>query len=108
MHGGFVAGIGLIVIYAVGEFLNRKPTLPYLGILALILPMTLINPYGYRLWTFMMDAAFMPRPYIGEWGPVSWSGPFHVVEGLKIHILAGFFIFVLLTLLVGLKLSKEK
>lgn len=110
MHGGFLTGIGLIIIYATGELLNRRNPLKYLGILALIIPVTLINPYGLNFWHYMIDAAFMPRPYIPEWQPISLGGPFHTFSGIKIHSLAGFVIFALLTLMAGARMliRKEK
>lgn len=108
MHGGFLAGIGLIIIYAIGEALNRRHPLKYLGILALIIPVTLINPYGFELWNYMIEASLMPRPYIPEWHPISFNGPFHIIAGIKIHIHAVFMIFVFLTIIVGVKLLRER
>ncbi|PKN53238.1 MAG: hypothetical protein CVU55_03240 [Deltaproteobacteria bacterium HGW-Deltaproteobacteria-13] len=108
LHGGFLAGIGLIIIYAAGELLNYKNPLKYLGILALIIPATLMNPYGFELWNYMIDASFMPRPYIQEWQSISLNGPIHMIGGMKIHILAGFMIFALLTIMVSVKLLIQK
>ena len=108
LHGGFIAGAGLILIYASGELLNRKNILKYLGILALILPVTLLNPYNWQLWTYMTEAAFMPRPFITEWEPVNLSGPFHSFAGIRVHMLAGFLFFVILTLFTGIKMIQQK
>lgn len=108
MHGGFVSGIGLIIIYILGESCNRRNPLKYIGILALVLPVTLINPYGFKLWNYIIDAALMARPYIGEWQPISLSGPFHTIAGIKVHILAGFLIFAFLTLITVFKLLIQK
>ncbi len=108
MHGGFLTGIGLIIIYALGELLNRKNSLKYFWILALIIPVTLINPYGFKLWNYIIEASFMPRPFIPEWYPINLSGPVHIFEGIKIHILAGFMIFALLTLIAGARMLMQK
>ncbi len=108
MHGGFLAGIGLILIYAFGEMFNRKNSLKYFRILALILLVTLINPYGMDLWSYIIEASLMPRPYIKEWTSISLSGPFHVFGGIKIHVLVGFMIFVLLTFASGIKLFLQR
>jgi len=108
MHGGFLAGIGLVIIYALGELLNSKNSLKYFGILALIIPATLINPYGFKLWNYIIEASFMPRLYIPEWQPISFNGPFHVIAGIKIHIHAVFVIFAFLTILVGAKSLRER
>lgn len=108
MHGGFLAGIGLVLIYAFGELLNRKEHLKYFSILALIIPLTLINPYGWEYWDYIIKAAIMPRPYIGEWSPISLNGPLHIFAGIKIHVLVGFIIFVLLMLIAGIHLLHKK
>jgi hypothetical protein len=66
-HGGFVAGLGLIGLYAVGEGLSGRKYLPILiaGILAA--SVTLINPYGAQYWVYTIQAISMPRPEINEW-----------------------------------------
>ncbi len=67
LHGGFLAGLGLIAIYAAGEALSRRPFRPYAGMLALAALATLINPYGPGYWTYIVRAVTMPRPEITEW-----------------------------------------
>jgi hypothetical protein len=66
-HGGFIAGIGLIGLYAVGEALSGRKYLPILlaGILAA--SVTFINPYGAKYWLYIYQAILMPRPEINEW-----------------------------------------
>lgn len=108
MHGGFLAGIGLMIIYALGELMNRNYSWKYVGILALVLPVTLLTPYGIHLWTYMAEAAFMSRPYIAEWSSIDMSGPVHIIAGAQIHVLVGFAILVLMTLVVGVKLWHQK
>jgi hypothetical protein len=103
MHGGFVAGIGLIVLYAIGEPLNRKSALPYLWIVLSILPITLINPYGFALWSYVVQASVMPRPSIPEWQPISLSGPMQAIGGLKVHFLMGYMVFVGMTLATAIR-----
>jgi hypothetical protein len=53
LHGGFLAGLGLIALYAAGEFLSRRPYLPFLLVFMLSLLVTLINPYGVTYWEYM-------------------------------------------------------
>lgn len=67
-HGGFVAGLGLIFLYVLGEGLARKKiAFSYLkwGIVAALA--TLINPYGIEYWIYTINALSMPRPEITEW-----------------------------------------
>lgn len=71
LHGGFVAGMGLIGLYAAGQVLTRRKFWPYLAVLAAAAAATLINPYGLKYWTYLADAIAMPRPEITEWQPIS-------------------------------------
>jgi hypothetical protein len=67
LHGGFVAGLGLLGLYALGEALSLRPWRPYAGILVLSVLATLINPYGLAYWHYLVRAVLMPRPEITEW-----------------------------------------
>ncbi|EKE02822.1 MAG: hypothetical protein ACD_20C00328G0015 [uncultured bacterium] len=105
MHGGFVAGLGLLFIYALGEFLNKSNYQKYLWILGISTLITLINPYGIKYWPYIFEAVTMPRPLIGEWKPLSiLNGSSHLIYGIEVPTLSGFFVFVFLTALVSIKL----
>ena len=92
LHGGFLAGLGLIFLYGLGEALSRRPFWPYGGILALAGLATLINPYGLRYWSYLTAAVSLPRPEITEW--VSVWGAYQ--KGLFFR---GFFVFSLVLLI---------
>lgn len=98
MHGGFITGIGLIGIYAMGELLNRKNPVKYLIILGMILPVTLINPYGFEFWKYIIEASVMPRPTVPEWHPIRLDGPNQMILGFQVHYLIGSFIYVVFTI----------
>ncbi|MHB8907360.1 MAG: hypothetical protein ACYDAA_00575 [Syntrophales bacterium] len=66
-HGGFIAGLGLIGLYGIGEALSGRKSLPILAAGILAAAVTFINPYGARYWLYIAEAAFMPRPEINEW-----------------------------------------
>ncbi len=67
IHGGVVAGLGLTAMYALGEFLNKKPFKKYLITLAVSCLVLFINPWGYDYIKFLLMANTMKRPYIMEW-----------------------------------------
>ncbi len=67
LHGGFVSGLAIIGLFALGEALSRRQFLPYLMILFACLLLTLINPYGLDYWPYLINAITMPRPEITEW-----------------------------------------
>lgn len=95
LHGGFVSGLGLIFIYALGQILSKRTALPlFLAGCAAALG-TLINPYGVRYWSFMIQAVSMPRPEISEW--------ISVLEALQTRIYelpASIFLSMVLLLLI--------
>lgn len=90
LHGGCVSGIGLIVMYIVGEFLNKKPVKQYLAPLALSVLVLPINPWGFEYLKFLLRASTMKRPDIMEW----WGlfSPFYVTKFLKFKFFALFLI----------------
>ena len=61
-------------IPSIGELLNRRPWKPYVLLAGLCGLVTIANPYGYHYWTYLLQAATMPRPYITEWQPVNLFG----------------------------------
>lgn len=67
LHGGFVAGLGVIFIYALGELLSKQNFRPYVKVFPIAALGTLINPYGLNYWVYLYDAITMPRPAITEW-----------------------------------------
>lgn len=67
LHGGFVVGLGMIGLYAIGEALSGRKYGPYVAIFLAAALITIINPYGFEYWRYMVDAVLMPRPEIGEW-----------------------------------------
>ncbi len=67
LHGGFLAGLGLIFLNAAGEALARRPFRNYLGWFFLAGLATLVNPYGLQYWKYLAQAVTMPRPEITEW-----------------------------------------
>ncbi len=101
MHGGFLAGVGLVCFYAAGELLNGKNFSKYLAILGITLPVTLINPYGFEYWKYILSAATMERPYITEWEAFNPLESFYTGLGFKI-------LFVFLILGYGYKLFKRQ
>ncbi len=87
MHGGFVAGLGILTIYGIGEFFNRKNPSKYFitaGISALA---TLINPYGFEYWKYMIDAITLERIFITEWQPLDLFGSPVFLLGFKVLLL---------------------
>ena len=69
-HGGFLAGLGVLVVYlgvsAAGA--TRREALGMAAVVVLAVLATLVNPYGIRLLTWLVEDLRPPRPEISEWG----------------------------------------
>lgn len=86
MHGGFLAGLGIVALFALGELINRRSPLKYLIILATSGLATLINPYGFKYWSYLLSAVTMDRPFVNEWAPLNFFGSVSQVIGFKIFV----------------------
>ncbi len=97
LHGGFVAGLGVLFLYALGEAFSGRKSLPYIGIGIAATLTTLINPYGIQYWAYTLHAISMPRPEIDEW--------MSILTALKNHVQdVPVFIFLILTLICSVSL----
>jgi len=96
LHGGSIAGVGIIILYAIGEFLNKKPYKKYLIILCFICLVYFLNPWGYKFIKFMFQSAYLDRSWIME-----WQSPFIVNKILiyKIYLILSFICFLIITYL---------
>lgn len=93
MHGGWVAGFGIMMIYALLALLRGDRSGHRVIILVGCLAVTLINPYGYDYWRYLIPAVLHPRPNIIEWQPMPLLGidafiGFRVLFVLAVVILA--------------------
>jgi hypothetical protein len=55
MHGSFLLGPGILLIYAVGEWLQRRNGVRFVMASLVSLLATFINPYGWRLHSHIFD-----------------------------------------------------
>ena len=69
VHGGVVAGLGLVFIYFVGAVLEKKPWKKYFAVLAISSPLLILNPYGVKYLNFLFSATTMTRKFVVEWWP---------------------------------------
>lgn len=67
VHGGCVSGIGLIALYIIGEFLNKKPVKKYIYSFIATILVLVINPWGFKYLKFLFIANTMPRADVVEW-----------------------------------------
>lgn len=68
VHGGFVAGLGLLGTAALSvTLLTPKKALPLWLCLVVSVFATLVNPYGLDYWVYILRATTQERPLILEW-----------------------------------------
>lgn len=101
LHGGCVIGIGLILIYLLGEFFNKAECKKYFYILIPTVLVLLINPWGYQYLNFLASASTMPRPDVIEW----WGlfSKYHVFNYICFKLFATIILFVEVYLLYNSK-----
>ena len=83
LHPGFIAGLGILGIWATVEIAARhltdghpvvaaRPATREIVLLVVASCLaTLLNPYGLTLWGFLRETAFGARPDISEWEPLA-------------------------------------
>jgi hypothetical protein len=85
LHGGFVAGLGVLGVWLLADALRlRGRPSGALVIVAASAAATAITPYGWTLWVFLART-LGPRPEIAEWQGVSLV----TIQGLAYLAVAG-------------------
>lgn len=96
-HGGILAGLGFLGIWAlIHTLLNRAQWLRIIPPVLLSFLAVLINPYGLDLITFLLRTATVPRAEIVEWQPLQ-----------PVSILGGVYLVLLIILIFGLVNSRR-
>jgi len=84
LHGGFLAGLGIFLLWAFAHFAfvrlrARRPGALSLSQVAMPLAVsglaTLLNPYGVELLGFLLRTATVARRDISEWRPIDIMTP---------------------------------
>ena len=70
LHGGFVVGLLWLALVGALEFWQRAPWQKWAIRLALCTLITLVNPFGWRLWESTFRALFTSRQGFAEWAHV--------------------------------------
>ena len=87
LHAGFVVGAGLLALYTLERLIRGlthgqglKATFRQTGHLfatgLAMVPLVLVNPYGWQYVPYLWEAITLPRPEIREWRPL-WDDVHH-------------------------------
>ena len=104
LHAGCVAGVGLLLIYTIGEFLNKAPYKKYFITFIILLLTLSFNPYGLDYFKFLIHASTMTRPMIDEWQSAFFDRSFFSFFKFKIF----FSIFILTAIYTSIKNILQK
>lgn len=90
-HGGALAGLGIILLYAIGEAINKKPFKKYLILFTICALMLLINPWSFNFIPWLYETVTANHYFIGEYQPPSAlpgndSIPYYVLWGILIFL----------------------
>ena len=81
VHGGFVVGLGLVVLYIAGELLNGRRPYPFMGNTGGDIR---VNPHQIRMESITGITSSKPRPWTGR---ISWNGsPIIRLDGGRIRL----------------------
>jgi len=72
LHGGFVVGLGWLVLVAIVEAFKHGDWTRWVIRFGLCAMATIINPFGWNLWISTCRALVAPRHGFAEWAPASW------------------------------------
>jgi hypothetical protein len=79
LHGGWILGLGALGLWAGVEIVmpvhRWRDRLELSAVVIVAAAATLINPYGFGLWTFLFDTVGVGRPDIVEWLPMTQVQP---------------------------------
>jgi hypothetical protein len=87
LHGGFAIGLLWLLLVAAVEAIYRGPWQKWIMRFGLCFAVTLINPFGWQLWTTTGRALIVNRNGFGEWAPVSWLSSPLLYPGYKLLFL---------------------
>jgi hypothetical protein len=90
-HGGWLVGVGAVATWCAGEAYaspTRRDAFVALGIGVLCVVATLMNPYGWGLWHFLLETVQFGRDAIREWG-AAWTNPATALIWIVFALLLG-------------------
>jgi hypothetical protein len=79
LHGGWIIGLAIVGLWCMGETWRQRrimPAIAFIGAGSLL--GTLVNPYGWHIWDFVLSTVRLSRDRIVEWGPI-WSDSWQTI-----------------------------
>lgn len=80
LHGGFLMGLAALCVFCTWGLVScliqrrRAAAAGYVALGVASWAVTLVNPYGFGLWRFLVGSLSQSRPYLAEWESVQVLG----------------------------------
>lgn len=92
LHGGCLVGAGLVGAHWLEQLLRRRSHWHLFAAGAALIPLALLNPWGWHYLVYLARAITMPRPRIGEWAPLWAAGEVHHLLAFVVSVLLAWLI----------------
>jgi hypothetical protein len=90
-HGGWIVGAGIVGLWALVRLIQaprERSARLALGAAVLGVISTLVNPYGWGMWRFLLTTVRVNRAEIADWQPIYYMGPGIYLTWLAVTVLA--------------------
>lgn len=87
LHGGCLVGAGMIAAHWFEQLLRRQPHRHLLAAGLSLIPLALLNPWGWHYHAYLWRAITMPRPRIAEWASLWAAGEQHHLLAFGVSVL---------------------
>lgn len=79
LHGGWIVGMAVFGLWVALKLTTAKEAFPHtratlLAVGAAAVAATLVNPYGWKMWEFLVSTVRFERAEISDWQPI-WQLP---------------------------------
>lgn len=92
LHGGCLVGAGLLGAYWLEQLIRRQPHWHLLAAGMSLIPLALLNPWGWHYHEYLARAITMKRPSIAEWAPLWAEGELHHLMAFGVSVLLAWLI----------------
>lgn len=92
LHGGCLVGAGLLGAHWLEQLIRRQPHGHLLAAGVSLIPLALLNPWGWHYHAYLARAITMPRPRIAEWAPLWAEGELHHLLAFGVSVMLAWLI----------------
>ena len=87
LHGGCLVGAGLVGAHWLEQLIRRQPHRHLFAAGLSLIPLALLNPWGWHYHAYLARAIAMKRPRISEWAPLWAEGELHHLLAFGVSVM---------------------